>query len=328
MKKFLVTGAAGFIGSHSVDWLLKQGHAVVGVDNLRTGRLENLALARSSANFEFIKEDVSDEAAMKTLFQKHRFIGTLHLAALVSVPESFQEPALNYRINLAASDLLARLCVEHDCKRMVFASSAAVYGNNATLPNRESAEPHPLSPYAAAKLASEIMLLGYAESYGLEVVCFRYFNVYGPRQNPHSPYSGVLSVFTERFQASLPVTVYGDGEQTRDFISVEDIARVNCHALTADKVTNGRYNACTAKAVSLNQVLDIYREFYPLAPPVQYTHSRVGDIRRSLGDFSRLKNILGITPQVPFQQGLQALIASQQPRSLQKKIYSPESIKS
>jgi UDP-glucose 4-epimerase len=189
------------------------------------------------------------------------------------------------------------------------------------LPNRESAEPHPLSPYAAAKLASEIMLLGYAESYGLEVVCFRYFNVYGLRQDPRSPYSGVLSIFTERFQAGLPVTVYGDGEQTRDFISVEDVARANCHALTADKVINGRYNLCTAKAVSLNQVLDIYQEIYPLAPAVQYTTSRVGDIRHSLGDFSRLKNILGITPQVPFNRGLRALIAGCQPGFLEGGIY-------
>jgi UDP-glucose 4-epimerase len=164
MQKFLVTGAAGFIGSHSVDWLLRQGYAVVGVDNLRTGRLENLALARLSPHFEFVKVDVSDAIAMQKLFQKHRFSGMLHHAALVSMPESFQEPALNYRIDLVASDLLTRLCVEHSCKRLVFVSSAAVYGNNATLPNCKFAEPHPLSPYKAAKLDSEIMLLGHVES--------------------------------------------------------------------------------------------------------------------------------------------------------------------
>jgi UDP-glucose 4-epimerase len=172
-----VTGAAGFIGSHSVEWLLRHGWRVVGVDNLRTGRLDNLADARSSPNFTLVIADAGDETAMRPLFQQHRFTGMLHLAALVSVPESFREPELNYRLNLAAADTLARLCLEFDCKRLVFASSAAVYGANAALPNRESALPQPLSPYAAAKLAAEVMLLGYAASYGLEAVCLRYFNV-------------------------------------------------------------------------------------------------------------------------------------------------------
>ena len=312
-KKFLITGAAGFIGSHSVDQILAQGYEVLGIDNLRTGRLENLTSALLSPYFEFVEADVSDETALRRLFDRHDFAGTLHLAALVSVPESFKDPALNHRTNLAASDCLARLCIAHGCKRMVFASSAAVYGDVITLPNRESAEPQPLSPYAAAKLASEVMLLGYRESYGLETVCFRYFNVYGLRQDPSSPYSGVLSIFTERFQKGLPVTVYGDGEQTRDFVSVEDVARANCQAMTADRIASGRYNVCTGKAVSLNEVLRIYREAYPTAPPVQYTTARRGDIRHSLGDPSQLSSKLGIKAQVPFEQGLRALIAGQKP---------------
>ncbi len=316
MKIYLVTGAAGFIGSHSVDMLLKQGYAVVGVDNLRTGNLQNLASARSSSNFLFVKEDVTNETALRSLFNDHDFAGVLHLAALVSVPESFEKPDLNYHINLAASDLLARLCVAHSCQRLVFASSAAVYGNTATLPTPESAQPHPLSPYAAAKLASEIMLLGYAESYSLPVVCFRYFNVYGPRQDPRSPYSGVLSIFTERFKAGVPVTVYGDGEQTRDFVSVQDVARANCHALTADNVTIGRYNVCTNKANSLNHTLNIFHDIYPAAPPAQYAEARIGDIRHSLGDANLLKSKLGISAQIPFDQGLRALITESVPLSV------------
>jgi UDP-glucose 4-epimerase len=312
-KKFLITGAAGFIGSHSVDRLLAQGHELIGIDNLRTGRLENLASALLSPYFEFVEADVSDETALRQLFQCHSFAGILHLAALVSIPESFKDPALNYRTNLAASDCLARLCIAQGCKRIVFASSAAIYGNPVTLPNRESAEPQPLSPYAAAKLASEVMLLGYRESYGLETVCFRYFNVYGLRQDPSSPYSGVLSIFTERFQQGLPVTVYGDGEQTRDFVAVEDVARANYQAVTAAKIASGRYNVCTGQAVSLNEVLRIYREAYPTAPPVQYTTARRGDIRHSLGDPSQLSSKLGIKAQVPFDQGLRALIAGQKP---------------
>ena len=306
---FLVTGAAGFIGSHSVEWLLRHGWRVVGVDNLRTGRLDNLADARSFPNFTLVIADAGDETAMRPLFQQHRFTGMLHLAALVSVPESFREPELNYRLNLAAADTLARLCLEFDCKRLVFASSAAVYGANAALPNRESALPQPLSPYAAAKLAAEVMLLGYAASYELEAVCLRYFNVYGPRQDPGSPYSGVLSIFTDRFQRGLPVTVYGDGEQTRDFISVRDVAEYNGQALTRQDVVVGRYNVCTGHAVSLKQVLAIYRELFPNAPPTEFASGRIGDIRHSLGDPALLREMLQFSAQTEFAQGLRELNA-------------------
>ncbi len=306
---FLVTGAAGFIGSHSVEWLLRHGWRVVGVDNLRTGRLDNLADARSSPNFTLVIADAGDETAMRPLFQQHRFTGMLHLAALVSVPESFREPELNYRLNLATADTLARLCLEFECKRLVFASSAAVYGANAALPNRESALPQPLSPYAAAKLAAEVMLLGYAASYRLEAVCLRYFNVYGPRQDPGSPYSGVLSIFTDRFQRGLPVTVYGDGEQTRDFISVRDVAEYNGQALTRQDVVVGRYNVCTGHAVSLKQVLAIYRELFPNAPPTEFASGRIGDIRHSLGDPALLREMLQFSAQTEFAQGLRELNA-------------------
>ncbi|MCB1824590.1 MAG: NAD-dependent epimerase/dehydratase family protein [Candidatus Competibacteraceae bacterium] len=306
---FLVTGAAGFIGSHSVEWLLRHGWQVVGVDNLRTGRLDNLVDARASPNFTLVIADAGDEAAMRPLFQQHRFVGALHLAALVSVPESFREPELNYRLNLATADTLARLCLEFDCKRLVFASSAAVYGASAVLPNRESALPQPQSPYAAAKLAAEVMLLGYAASYRLEAVCLRYFNVYGPRQDPGSPYSGVLSIFTNRFQRGLPVTVYGDGEQTRDFISVRDVAEYNGQALTRQDIVVGRYNVCTGHAISLKQVLAIYRELFPNAPPAEFASGRIGDIRHSLGDPTLLREMLQFSAQTPFAQGLRELNA-------------------
>lgn len=306
-QTFLVTGAAGFIGSHSVEGLLGRGLRVVGVDNLRTGHLENLAAARASPDFEWVQADAGDEAVMRPLFQRHQFAGALHLAALVSVPESFREPALNYRLNLATADALARLCLEFDCKRLVFASSAAVYGATATPPNRESVMPQPQSPYAAAKLAAEVMLLGYAASYGLEAVCLRYFNVYGPRQDPASPYSGVLSIFTDRFRRGLPVTVYGDGEQTRDFILVRDVAHANGEALTRPGVVSGRYNVCTGRAVSLNQVLALYRELFPQAPPAEHAAARIGDIQHSLGDPDLLRRMLAFEAEVPFAQGLREL---------------------
>ena len=304
---FLVTGAAGFIGSHSVEGLLQRGVRVVGVDNLRTGHLENLAAARASPQFEWVNADAGDETVMRPLFQRHRFAGVLHLAALVSVPESFREPALNYRLNLATADGIARLCLEFDCKRLVFASSAAVYGADAALPNRETATPHPQSPYAAAKLAAEVMLLGYAASYGLEAICLRYFNVYGPRQDPASPYSGVLSIFTDCFRRGLPVTIYGDGEQTRDFVSVRDVAQVNGETLIQPGVVSGRYNVCTGHAVSLNQVLALYQELFPGSPLPEHAAARIGDIRHSLGDPEALRRVLAFTAEVPFGRGVREL---------------------
>ena len=308
-RTFLVSGAAGFIGSHSVDWLLDQGYSVVGIDNLRTGHLQNLEAAQASNQFAFVEADATDEPAMRRLFEQHNFAGVLHLAALVSVPESFEKPALNFHINLAASDLLARLCIEYNCKRLVFASSAAVYGNAVELPNRESAQPQPQSPYAAAKLASEVMLLGYAESYGLEVVCLRYFNIYGPRQDPNSPYSGVLSIFTERFRAGLPITIYGDGEQSRDFVAVQDVAHINGHALSTNNIATGRCNVATGNASSLNQVLAVYRDTFGNASPVRYASPRIGDIRHSVGDPEQLRRMLGVAPETTLEQGLKALIA-------------------
>ena len=168
--------------------------------------------------------------------------------------------------------------------------------------------PQPQSPYAAAKLAAEVMLLGYAASYGLETICLRYFNVYGSRQDPGSPYSGVLSIFTDRFQCGLPVTVYGDGEQTRDFISVRDVARANGEALTQIQVVANRYNVCTGQGISLNQVLAIYQKLFPNAPSVEYTAPRIGDIRHSQGNPEKLQNMLGLKSQTPFEQGLRELV--------------------
>lgn len=205
------------------------------------------------------------------------------------------------------------MCIDNQCPRIVFASSAAVYGNSEILPNVETARPNPQSPYAAAKLSSEILLLTYTKSYPLEAVCFRYFNVYGPRQDPNSPYSGVLSIFAKNFQEGSPVTVYGDGEQTRDFIYVQDVARANCNALTAKRISSNYYNLCTNQAISLNQVLTLLHQYYPNVTPAQYIASRVGDIRHSRGDASRLQETFGISAQVPFDKGLKKLLAAKSP---------------
>ena len=177
-----------------------------------------------------------------------------------------------------------------------------------SLPNRETALPQPLSPYAAAKLATENVLAGYAASFDLEAVCFRYFNIYGPRQDPRSAYSGVLSIFTDRMRQGLTVTVHGDGEQSRDFVAVSDVASANTMALTAAQVESGVYNLCTGQSITLNQVLALYRERFPQAPAPQYGPPRPGDVRQSLGDPTRLKTHFGWQPTTPFIEGLQAFI--------------------
>lgn len=308
MGTFLVTGGAGFIGSHTVDRLLRDGHRVVAVDNLRTGHRENLQEALGAANFSFIEADVSDPVVVEGIFQDHRFDGVAHLAALVSVPESFQEPELNYRLNLQSLDLVARQCIQRGCQRLVLASSAAVYGDEAELPNRESALPAPLSPYAAAKIAGEYLLAGYRAGFPLDAVCLRYFNIYGPRQDPSSPYSGVLSIFAQRFSSGQQVTIFGDGEQTRDFVSVHDVAAVNTRALTAPSVTSGAFNVCTGKTVTLNQIAGVFREQFPDSPAPQYGPARAGDIRHSRGDPRKLHEALQIQPTVAIQDGLRELI--------------------
>jgi UDP-glucose 4-epimerase len=176
------------------------------------------------------------------------------------------------------------------------------------LPHQENHKPKPCSPYAGAKLASEAMLLSYAASFGLEVVCFRYFNVYGSRQNPHSPYSGVLSIILEGFRSHRPITVYGDGEQTRDFIAVHDVAFANAYALTAPDIVSGQYNLCTGRATSINQILEIFAKSYPKPSRIQYENPRIGDIRHSLGDATLTKEKLKIVAKVSLDEGLQTMI--------------------
>jgi UDP-glucose 4-epimerase len=239
--------------------LLAGGCRVTGVDNFRTGNRGNLSAASASPNFTLHELDLTAFGALENLVRGVRPDAIVHLAALVSVQESIANPALNYALNVHATQLVAEAARLHGVRRIVFASSAAIYGEAAELPVRESAAKHPISPYGAAKLASEILLLGYATAYGITVRCQRYFNVFGPRQDPTSPYSGVISVFQQRYRDGKPVTIFGDGKQTRDFISVHDIARANVLAATAPNLTSGAANICTGRATSLLEVVDVFR---------------------------------------------------------------------
>ena len=308
MAHVLVTGAAGFIGSHTVDQLLAAGHRVTGVDNLRTGRRENLAGADRSSSFVFHELDVAVPGALNHLLVPARPDAIIHLAALVSVQESITDPPLNFTLNVQAPHLVADAARVHGIPRIVFASSAAIYGDTTDLPIHESAAKHPISPYGAAKLASEALLLGHGAAFGLTVRCQRYFNVFGPRQDPASPYSGVISIFDRRYREGKPVMIYGDGRQTRDFISVHDVARANLIAATRPGLGSGAANICTGRATSLLEVVAVFRQQYPAVAAPTHAAPRAGDIIHSRGAPEAAAAALGFTAAVAVEDGLRELI--------------------
>jgi UDP-glucose 4-epimerase len=312
MATVLVTGAAGFIGSHTVEALLAAGHRVVGVDNFRTGRESNLAAARRHERFTFHQLDLLEPTAFLTLTREVLPEAVIHLAALVSVPESIRDPGLNFRLNVEATQVVIEATAAAAAARVVFASSAAVYGDAAALPLREEGIPRPISPYGAAKLASENLLLGCGASLGFTVRCQRYFNVFGPRQAPESPYSGVLSAFLERCRRGQAVTIFGDGEQTRDFVYVADVARANVMAATLPALPSGVANICTGRAVSLNAVCALFAERFRVPPAIRSAVRR-GDIRHSCGDPGAAAAVLGFRAETTLAGGIDALLAAAGP---------------
>ena len=280
----LVTGGAGFIGSNLVDALVGRGYAVRVLDNLSTGKRSNLA---SCASVELIEGDVADAQLVRRAVQGCRAV--VHLAAVASVQASVDDPVGTHQSNLIGTLNLCEAMRAAGVRRVVFASSAAIYGNNGEgQPIDEETPKAPLTPYAADKLASEHYLDFYRRQHGLEPVVFRFFNIYGPRQDPSSPYSGVISIFTERAQQGLPIAVFGDGEQTRDFLYVGDLVEILLQALERPAVEVGAVNVGLNRATSLNQLLAAISDVLGPLPPVSYQAARGGDIRHSRADNARL----------------------------------------
>ncbi|AEF20652.1 NAD-dependent epimerase/dehydratase family protein [Pseudomonas fulva] len=303
----LVTGGAGFIGSNLVDALLARGHSVRVLDNLSMGKLSNLPVG--DARLTFIEGDVADAALVSRAVAGCSAV--VHLAAVASVQASVDDPVSTHQSNFIGTLNICEAMREHGVRRVVFASSAAVYGNNGEgVAIDEDTAKVPLTPYASDKLASEHYLEFYARQHGLEPAIFRFFNVFGPRQDPSSPYSGVISIFTQRAQQGLPISVFGDGEQTRDFFYVADLVELLLQALDAGQAPAGAVNVGWNQAVSLKELLAQIGDLLGGLPEVTHLDARAGDIRHSRADNGRLAREYQLPMQTSLRDGLAALLNS------------------
>lgn len=306
--RVLVTGGAGFIGSHMVAALLARGASVSVLDDFSTDKRANLP---ADGDLTVTEGDVADPAAVEAALSGcDAFV---HLAAVASVERSVREPLVTHRTNLQGSIQLFDEAARQGVRRGLYASSAAVYGDSAALPLAESEPPRPLTPYAADKLAGEHYLAYYHRGGRLNATAFRFFNVFGPRQDPSSPYSGVISIFLDRARRGAPLTVFGDGLQTRDFVYVGDVVNALMAALAVRAAPREMpvYNVARGERVSLLDLLDAIGRLDGIAGPLTVSHAaaREGDIRHSLADTARLREALGWEPRTPLLAGLAAILA-------------------
>jgi UDP-N-acetylglucosamine/UDP-N-acetyl-alpha-D-glucosaminouronate 4-epimerase len=298
--RYLVTGGAGFIGSNTVDELVRRGHRVTVLDDLSAGSEQNLAAVRSQ--IELVVDTITDRKALDHACHGADYV--LHLAARTSVPRSVQDPAETNRINVDGTLNVFLAARDARVRRVVFSSSSSVYGETPTLPKREDMAPAPISPYGVSKLVGELYGQVFRRVYGIEFVALRYFNVFGPRQNPGSPYSGVLSLFASAMRDGSAPTVYGDGEQSRDFTFVQNVAEVNIQACETPGVSGMIFNVGTGGRHTLNQTLRLFEKFSGRPANAKYVEPRKGDIRDSQADVALARQKLAYDPRVAFEEGL------------------------
>src|SRR5216110_1262115 len=298
--RYLVTGGAGFIGSNTVEELVRRGHGVVVLDDLSSGKEENLAEIRTKITL--IKGSIIDIEVVRKAMHEADYV--LHLAARTSVPRSVKDPIETNRINIDGTLNVLVAAKELKVKRVVFAASSSAYGETPTLPKVETMQPQPISPYGVTKFVGELYGQTFGRCYGLENVALRYFNIFGPRQDPSSPYSGVLAKFCTAFLEDTKPVVFGDGEQTRDFTFVDNAVHANLLACDAPNVAGKVFNVGCGVRISLNQVLAALREITGKTLEAKYEPPREGDIRDSQADISQARELLGYSPQVSFEEGL------------------------
>jgi nucleoside-diphosphate-sugar epimerase len=298
---YLVTGGAGFIGSALVRSLLAEGaRRVVVIDNLLSGRESNLEEVRASIDFQ--RADICNYEEIAPLIRGAAVV--FHEAAIPSVPRSIEQPVLSHEVNINGTLNVMRAAREGAVGRVVYAASSSAYGDTEILPKVETMAPHPLSPYALQKLVGEYYANIFSSVYGLETVSLRYFNVYGPRQDPSSPYSGVLSLFMKAILERRSPQIFGDGEQSRDFTYVDDVAALNLKAARAPHVSGKMYNGGNGGRVTLNQAWALLQKIEGVEVPATYGPPRPGDVRHSQADITEAVRDLGHAPRFSFDEGM------------------------
>jgi nucleoside-diphosphate-sugar epimerase len=306
MALYLITGVAGFIGSSLARAVLAQGDQVRGIDNLSTGKRENIT--EILARIDFREADLLDLPAVHDACRGVDYV--FHEAAIPSVPRSVLDPLGSNRANVDATVNVLVAARDAKVKRVVYAASSSAYGDTPTLPKQEDMKPSPISPYAVAKLASELYLTSFYRCYGLETVSLRYFNIFGPRQDPTSPYSGVLAKFITQMLAGESPAILGDGSQSRDFTFIENVVKANLLACKAPagEVAGKVFNVATGTRIDLNETFAVLKKLIGFKGEVKYGPERAGDVKHSLADLTQSEKHLGYKPQVNFEEGLKRTV--------------------
>jgi nucleoside-diphosphate-sugar epimerase len=306
MALYLITGVGGFIGSSLARALLARGERVRGIDNFATGKRGNIAEILDRLDFH--EGSILDLDAMRKACNGVDYV--LHQAAIPSVPKSVLDPVGSNQTNVDGTVNGLVAARDAKVKRVIYAASSSAYGDTPTLPKHEGMTPDPISPYAVAKLASELYMISFYRCYQLETVALRYFNVFGPRQDPSSQYSGVLAKFIAQMLGGQQPTIYGDGEQSRDFTYIDNVVEANLLACAAprDRVAGKMINVATGERISLNQTFKLLQQLTSFSGDAKYAAERGGDIKHSLADISRAKTLLGYQPLVAFEEGLKRTV--------------------
>ncbi len=303
MTNIIVTGASGFIASHLVDQLLLKGYNVIGIDSMRTGKKENLSDAMNNDKFQLVIADIRDDDLASHIDSDVDVI--YHLAAISSVTLSIEDPRLVNDVNTGGTVNILELARESNTKRVVFSSSAAVYGDPKEMPVHEDFGFNPLSPYAASKIAAEMYIRSYSSAFDIDSTILRYFNVYGPRQ-AFSEYSGVVSIFTNHALANEPIKIEGDGEQTRSFVHVSDVARATVLAGEVNTAIGATINISGPDLISVLRLAQLMKEnVQGCKSEIVHVAPRLGDVKDSIGSMERAQKLLGFTPSIPLERGLQ-----------------------
>ena len=305
MTKVVTTGGAGFIGSHLAEELTKRGYHVIVLDDLSTGKMENIEWLSSKSNVEFVKDSITNLPLLQKLFQGVEYV--FHQAALARVPRSIEDPLSANEVNIKGTLNVLLAARDNSVKKVIYASSSSVYGDTTALPQKEEMPPNPLSPYALTKLAGEYYCCIFSRIYGLSTVCLRYFNVYGSRQDLKSQYAMAIPAFINRVSQNLPPTIFGDGEQSRDFTFIEDVVRANILAM--ENNAQGVYNIGNGQNITINQLAGTIIKLMRKDLKPIHEKPRPGDPRHTLADISKAKSF-GYEPKWPLKDGLAKTIGS------------------